>query len=109
MPDQPTPAVPPHQSCVACFKGDTTTGFAVEGEAEWCIASLMKVAGLDQETATATFQVFAEQDLGCDPGMVPVGRVEMGVRLCRECAWRTGAHVAVAEPGQLVTVYTQPR
>jgi hypothetical protein len=93
-------------SCVSCFKGDTDTVFAVEGVAEWCIASLMRFADLDQETATATFEVFCVTNLGCDPGTVPAGRIEVGFRLCPDCAERTGARLSV--PGEHGIVYTQP-
>jgi hypothetical protein len=102
------PKIAPFESCIACFKGDTRTAVLLEGEAEWHIAALMHWAGLDQETATATFQVYAEQNLGCDPGMVPSGRVENGFRLCRDCARKTGVEVSEVVPGTVGHVYVQP-
>jgi hypothetical protein len=105
MPAQPTPAVAPYRSCIVCFKGDTLTALALQGSAEWCIAGLMRV-GLDRESAEATFRSWAEDVLGCDPGMVPVGRVTMGVRLCRECAKRTGTNVGESAAG--MPVYAEP-
>jgi hypothetical protein len=94
------PKVAPYDSCVSCFKGDTTTGFGVRGSAEAAVAMLAKFGGMSQDKATATFLVYAEQDLGCDPGMVPTGQIEVGFRLCRDCAERTGTHVGEL-PGQI--------
>ena len=100
------PRVAPYESCIACFKGDTTTALLSEGDAEWHIVTLMKGAGLTQAEAVATFRLYAEQDLGCDPGMVPDGRFVFGHRLCRECARKTGAKVV--ELGESGPAYVQP-
>lgn len=86
--------VTPYQSCIGCYRGDTTTVFLIEGEAEFIIAGIHKAAGLSLDEASATFQVIAGQEMGCDPGMVPVGRMTVGVRLCRECAAKTGTTVS---------------
>jgi hypothetical protein len=42
----------------------------------------------------------AEQELGCDPGMVPAGEVTIAFRLCRSCAEK-GTRVEVGELPQL--------
>lgn len=99
MPSLPT--VAPFESCVACFKGDTRTSFVLEGSAEWCIVGLMKLASLDEQTARALVHDYAENVHGCDPGMLPVGRIEFEVRLCRECASRSGATVLDMDLGRI--------
>ena len=43
------------------------------------------VESVDPDLADAT------QAFGCDPGMVPSGRMQSAVRLCEDCAARTGA------------------
>jgi len=100
------PRIAPFDSCIACFKGDTRTVVLLEGEAEWCIVALSRWAGIGLEEAQATFLVYAEHDLDCEPGMVPDGRIEHGFRLCRECAEQTS--VEVSEPGKVGHVYAQP-
>ena len=103
--------VAPYNSCIACFRGDTTTVLALKGGAEWIIAAMHKAAGLSLEEASATFHVIAEQEIGCDPGMVPVGRLDFAVRLCRDCAAKTGATVAELadfKTGAAVAGYVQP-
>jgi phage tail sheath gpL-like len=87
-------AVAPYESCIACLKGDVSTAVAFRGEAEFIIAGIHKAAGIPVELATATFAAFAEQELGCDPGTVPTGQVTHAVRLCTDCAQRTGTTVA---------------
>jgi hypothetical protein len=87
------PRVAPYQSCVACFKGDVNTGFAALGEAEFVMAAMHKMAGLTIEEASATFGALAVQKMGCDPGMVPSGRQNVIIRLCRECAGKMGTPV----------------
>lgn len=88
-----TPRVAPFESCIACYKGDVTTGVAVQGEVEFLAAALHKLAGLPLDEAAATAGMFAEDEMGCDPGMVPVGEVTVVIRLCRECAEQTGTQV----------------
>jgi len=41
---------------IACYKGDTTTGFAVHGSPEFHAAALMNVAGLEKEKASKTVE-----------------------------------------------------
>jgi hypothetical protein len=55
--------------------------------------------------------VLAVQRYGCDPGMVPAGELDVAVRLCRDCAAKTGAivvDVKTAEGGEPVRGYSQP-
>jgi hypothetical protein len=68
MHDEPTvvPSVAPFESCVSCFRGDTRTIVFIEGEAEWHIAGLSRLAGIPLDQADATFMHLAEHVLGCD-------------------------------------------
>lgn len=96
-----TPQVAPFESCVACFKGDTTTGVAVRGEFEFTSPRFTRVAGIPLDEAAATGKVLAAQEMGCDPGMVPVGEFTVAIRLCRDCAAKTGTPVADRSLGAL--------
>jgi len=105
-----TKAAAPFESCVACFKGDTRTAVMLEGEAEFHIAALHHLSGIPLEQADGTVLVAAEHELGCDPGMVPAGRFQLGFRLCTDCAAKTGATIVdlkAAEKGEPVFVYQQ--
>ena len=108
-PSQSIPEVAPYRSCIACFKGDTDTGFVIQGESEWIMVAMHKLAGIPLADARATFAYWAEDVMGCDPGMVPVGEVTHAVRLCRDCARKTGVTLApnVEAKGDLPT-YVQP-
>jgi hypothetical protein len=86
-------SVAPFNSCIACFRGDTTTGYGTRGEAEFHIVALHRMAGLPLEEASGTFAVIAKRELGCDPGKVPGGTFDIFVRLCPDCARRTGTRV----------------
>ena len=59
------------------------------------------LVGIPLDQAQATFLVYAEQELGCDPGMVPAGVVTMGVRLCRDCARENDVEVGDLAAGEL--------
>ena len=96
---EPEPSVAPFESCVACFKGDTTSAVFLEGEAEFAMAALER-AGLSTELASATVLTMAEQDLGCASGMVPAGEHMWAVRLCSSCALRSGLEVAPLDAEQ---------
>jgi hypothetical protein len=65
----------------------------LQGEAEFLIAGLMHVTDFPQDVATGILQQYTEKQLGCDPGMVPVGDVTINVRLCQDCAEKTGTPV----------------
>jgi hypothetical protein len=95
------PLVARYESCIACFRGDTSTAFAVVGEAEWAIAGLHALAGIPLDQAEATILVFAQQELGCDPGMVPAGVSTFTIRLCRDCARKTGVEVGSLDAGTI--------
>jgi hypothetical protein len=103
--------VAPHDSCVACYKGDTTTALVISGEAEYVVAGIHLMAGLSADEAAAVFHHYAEQEMGCDPGMVPAGRMDICIRLCRECAAKNGVVVAELkdiESGGAVSGYSLP-
>ncbi len=85
--------VAPANSCIGCYRGDVNTGFAAEGEAEFIVVVLQKAAGIPAEEARSTFNVYAQQELGCAPGEVPTGRISLAFRLCRDCAEEHGCHV----------------
>lgn len=86
------PNVAPFESCVVCYRGDTTTTYAVRGEAEFLVASLTR-AGLPEDEATGLVELVAHDHYGCDPGKVPVGDMEILVRLCPDCAATSGFKV----------------
>lgn len=99
--------VAPYESCVGCFKGDTTTTVVVEGEAEYHIAVMHGLTGMTIEQAAATLAVAK----GSPRGMVPTGRFTGGFRLCRACA---GEHadkilvdVSAVDSGEPVPGYVQ--
>jgi hypothetical protein len=85
--------VAPNHSCVGCYRGDTNTGLVLTGPAEFHTASLHTLAGIPMDEAQATVLVAAEQEQGCDPGKVPADPYQSAIRLCRECADRTGAKI----------------
>lgn len=87
------PKVAPYDSCIACYRGDVTTAVAFQGEAEFVVAGIRRATGIPLEQAEATFMAFAENELGCDPGMVPTGRITQAVRLCVACAMKAGTEV----------------
>lgn len=90
-PDEPR--VAPFHSCIRCYRGDTATGFAVMGEAEFVIVALHKLVGLSLDEARTTFAHLAEHEFGCRSGNVPSGQLPVIVRLCRDCAHQIGAVV----------------
>lgn len=88
-PDGDDDPVAPFDSCVACYRGDTTTALVFRGEAEWAAAGL-HVLGVSESEALATIELFAEQELGSPPGTVPAGTLDLAVRVCPSCAKRAG-------------------
>jgi hypothetical protein len=105
MHDHPIPTVAPFESCIACFRGDTPTFFWVDGDAEFHVAALLRLAGLPPDQAEVTILAYCERELGCEPGLVPGGRFQF--RLCRECAKKTGARVFHYEgPAPTVEAHT---
>lgn len=103
-------AVAPFNSCIACFRGDTTTAVGVEGNAEFHIAAMARLAGIPIDQASGTLLVWLEEQ-GYDPGKVPVGRFSGAFRLCRDCARKTGAKVVSVrdiDKGLPVFAYRMP-
>jgi hypothetical protein len=82
----------PWESCVCCYRGDTDTAVAFQGEAEFAMAGLIRL-GVPKGEAGPTVQVFCEHELGCDPGMVPAGDFTYVFRLCPDCAAKAGVPV----------------
>lgn len=80
------PLVAPHDSCIACFKGDTTTGLATVGCDEWHAAALIAM-DVPEDQATA----FVEQQQG----------EVLTVRVCADCAAKIHMTVAPIAGGEL--------
>jgi hypothetical protein len=76
---RPRPAAPSH-SCIACFRGDTTTGLTLIGRPEFQVAVLTAV-GVSMEEACATVQAESHRQV-------------MSVRVCVDCAARARMEVA---------------
>lgn len=76
-------------SCVVCLRG-TDTAIAFTGEAEWLEAGL-RVLGIPDGQARHTADQYW-QERGADPGMVFDGEHTMTVKVCAECAARSGAN-----------------
>jgi hypothetical protein len=89
------PRLAPFDSCIGCYRGDVNTGFAAEGDAEFIVVVLHKAAGIPLDEARATFNVYAEHELGCTPGKVPSGRVSLAFRLCGDCAEKHGCQIGL--------------
>jgi hypothetical protein len=94
-----TPLIAPYDSCIGCFRGDVDTAVAFRGEAEFIMAGLHVMCGIPEDQSEALVHMYAREDLGCEPGMVPGGEFTMIVQLCQECADRTGAHKTRAPVG----------
>jgi hypothetical protein len=101
--DTPTPGLRGtyEDSCVVCLRG-TDSGVAFTGTAEWIVAGLVKL-GVPEEEAVATLS----RATGCDPGMVPGGEFAFPIRVCEECADRTGLVVGLIASGQLPNYYSK--
>ena len=97
-----------YESCVLCGRGDTTTGFGVQGEAEFVIGVVSVQARISLDQATGVLAVIAERDMDCDPGTVPIGQLEVLVRICRECAQRADTDVGQLERDGESPLYRQP-
>ncbi len=96
------PKVAPFESCVGCFRGDVATAVHLEGHAEFIVAGVHRLAGLTTKEASATL----EAAWGTDRGMVPAGRTRVVVRLCDDCAAKTGARLGPADPAEDEVVFT---
>lgn len=89
-------------SCVVCLKG-TDTGLAFTGEAEW-IAGALVYLGLPTDHAISMVSMAT----GSDPGMAPVGRVTIGVRICATCASAPTKPMQVGLVALGLPTYSQP-
>jgi hypothetical protein len=88
------PRVAPHDACIACLAGDTATGVALIGGAEFVTAALV-VWGLPDDQAAAMVRQYGSDDDG------PVC-----FTVCAGCAAR--AHMTVAPfSGGNVPVYRE--
>ena len=101
-------AVASYEPCVVCGRGDTTTGFAVQGEADFVIGVVSVQARISLDQATGVLAVIAEREMGCDPGMVPIGQLDVLVRVCSECAQRTDTNIGQLERDGEAPIYRQP-
>jgi hypothetical protein len=104
------PKVAPFESCTSCLRGDTTTVMVLVGSAEWLVSGLNRGAGIPMEEALQMVRFLAEDKYGCEPGDV-LPWMRMDLRLCTECAAKTGGSVAeVADilAGVPYPAYTEP-
>jgi hypothetical protein len=82
-------------SCVVCLRG-TDTGLALVGVAEFVVAGHVRL-GVPENEAVAMISAATD----CKPGVVPVGEFTVLVRVCQECADRTGATVGLIASGRV--------
>jgi hypothetical protein len=71
------------------------------------IVGTHKATGIPLDQADAVVMQFAEHELGCDPGKVPVGEITYAIRLCRDCARKTGVAVMPNTEGDPLPLYMQ--
>jgi len=90
--------VAPHEACIGCYPGDTTTAFGIRGEPEYIVAGLHKRAGISFDDAKDSLNVKV-----IESGDLPK---QIVVRLCRDCARKTGTKVAEISSGE-VPLYGQ--
>lgn len=78
--------VAPYDACVACLRGDTTTGFGLRGEPIWFMAVLHSKIGLSPERAQDLVEA-AVESMGFAPSALQEQlQIEIDVRVCSECA-----------------------
>lgn len=102
-PGTPLPEVAPHESCVACLKGDTTTGLVIKGSAPWIQVGLMKM-GISEDEAWALVSTIAEENYGAPPGKAPMS-MHAVFRVCADCAAKAGLQVSPV--GGTMVMYSQ--
>jgi hypothetical protein len=101
------PTVAPFESCAGCYKGDTTTAFALQGSAEWIMVGLSKkIPALSVEEAQASVLRYCEEALNCDPGNVPTGTIVLTFRACRDCV-DEDTELGDVKPGGEIPRYVQ--
>src|SRR3954447_7068643 len=69
--DHDPPEIAPHDACVSCFKGDTTTAFAVAGEPEFAIAYIAHLVAIPLDHAWARVHLWRREEAGSPLGKVP--------------------------------------
>jgi hypothetical protein len=79
-------ALAPYESCMSCYKGDTTTAVAFTGSREYVVAALVVGVGVEEPVA---MQLVYDHYTGRP----------FGVRLCSECAQTAGLTVGPANGG----------
>lgn len=89
-------------TCLVCFQG-TDTGVAFRGSAEWLIAGLVTLGIPSDEATTMVCSFF-----GCKRGMVPMGRVDLSVRVCDRCATKAKANIKVGLIAFGIPVLAEP-
>jgi hypothetical protein len=96
---------PAPPSCISCNAGDTRTGVAIRGEAEFIVAALRSLTGMSTDEAAATMQVAWKEQYGSKRGEVPDGKITQLVCICERCAGRRGVEVGPVD-GE-VPLYSQ--
>jgi hypothetical protein len=86
------PSVAPHDSCVACLRGDTPTILALQGSAEFHIAFLEGI-GIPRTHVLGLISI--TQDI--EYGFVPSEPYIASYRMCRDCAKEVHLHVLAEE------------
>lgn len=90
-------------TCISCYKPETVSAMVVVGDIDWLAASLNVFAGIPTEEANATAEEIY-QDYSAE-------RNQTLVRLCRDCAKKTGVpvhNVDKIETGMELRAVTQP-
>jgi hypothetical protein len=93
------PAIAPHEPCIVCFRGDTTTALALIGSPEWQIAGLINL-GVPESEAFATIEHARTDEHYSE---------KMPVRVCAACAQRAGMQVEDTSAGVLPAYIEQGR
>jgi hypothetical protein len=91
-------------SCVICMRG-CDTAFALQGQAEWITAGLMKLGVSDIDEASA----IVSKGAGSDPGMLPNGIITVVVRCCESCMSKSGLgmNLGLVAAGEPLPCYSQ--
>jgi hypothetical protein len=93
------PKIAPHDPCLVCARGDTSTGVTVEGAAEVHAAFMMYRLGIGESGARAMLRLYT-RDHGLES--VPSGDFGVTYRLCKRCAQER--EVPLGEMGDVVPV-----
>lgn len=82
------PMVSHHETCIRCYKPETSCGMVVHGDIDWLAAVLHRFAGIPIDEAMGT-----AEEIYKDQSTTPAQRNMSVVRLCRSCAKLTGVPV----------------